>query len=331
MKSFLKLLIAVLAIFSGTFGCIQAASDYGAQFPENYDKNKIVEDENETYDQDSESPDDDFCSPGNGGVGNFTTVIYTDDKCAYPGERNFRMLHIVYPADHPFENATNPEKSCTMTIESIEGGEFETYQSASMIEESDYNVFVKNQKYTDISGSAKGYKCWDSDNYTIRFSGYNKILFNESLIGKDVTFHTAWSYRGGAKVVAVAHEDGTWIVLNNVPADSLGLKPTTTIFRSGMLSCTTLCVLGMGYNGNDIRNYTVQPPVEFRIDGVEDYVLTRNGESLVSGDYEYYSDFSVDIADEDPDGKFTVEADYDPLPSSSGQFYFSILNIGALK
>jgi len=39
----------------------------------------------------------------------------------------------------------------------------------------------------------------------------------------------------------------------------------------------------------------------------------------------------VAISDKDPDGIFTVTADYDPLPPKNGQFYFSVLNIGALK
>ena len=291
-------------------------------------ENIVTKKENEI---DKENPDDDYCRSGNGGVDNFTTVNYDEDKCANPGERNFKMLHIAYPSEHPIEDAGNPEMTCTMTVKSIEGGEFENFQSGSMIGESDYNVFISNQNYTDISGSAEGEKCWNSDHYTIRFNGYSKTLFSDSLIGKKISFYTVWNYWGIAKVAAVAHEDGTWIALNSVSADKFDLKPDIDVFRSTRLACTILCVFGMGYNGNDIRNYTIQPPVEFDIDGVNDTILVRNGEVLVSGDFEYYADFSVAIADEDPDGKFTVEADYDPLPSSSGQFYFSILNIGALK
>ena len=97
-----------------------------------------------------------------------------------------------------------------------------------------------------------------------------------------------------------------------------------------MLDCATLCVYGYGLD-EDIPNYTIQPPVQFDIDGVDDVILIRNGESQIIGDFEYYADFSVAISDKDPDGKFTVGADYDPLPSQNGQFYFSILNIDALK
>ena len=83
--------------------------------------------------------------------------------------------------------------------------------------------------------------------------------------------------------------------------------------------------------GFDIPNYTIQPPVQFDVEGLDEVVLIRNGESQIIGDYEFYADFSVAISDKDPDGIFTVTADYDPLPSPNGQFYFSVLNIGALK
>ena len=291
------------------------------------------DDEKAVTDEDVENNaeiDEENCKQPNGGISNFATVTYEEDKCANPGERTFKMLHLVEPADHPIVDSQNPEMICSMTIDSIVGGEIENFSADATIPESDYYYVSEKQKYTDISGTSEGEKCWNADRYTIRFNGYDKEMFIDSMIGKKITFYTIWSYWGMAKVAAVSHEDGTWIALNNVMAEKFGLKPETIISQSGTLKCTTLCVYGYGLE-EGIPNYTIQPPVEFRVDGDSRYVLTRNGESVFAGGYEFYSDFSVAIADEDPDGIFTVEADYDPLPSPTGQFYFSILNIDALK
>jgi hypothetical protein len=298
------------------------------RFSLNGSDTEIVDNENndENFEIDEEN-----CRQPNGGISNFAIVTYEEDKCANPGERTFKMLHLVEPKEHPITDHENHEMICTMTIDSIVGGEIENFSADATIPESDYYYVSEKQKYTDISGTSEGEKCWDAERYTIRFNGYDKEMFIDSMIGKKITFYTIWSYWGMAKVAAVSHEDGTWIALNNVSAEKFGLKPETTINKTGMLECTTLCVYGMGYNGNDIRNYTIQPPVMFSIDGVGGFVLTRNGESVVSEGFEYYSDFSVAISGKDPDGIFTVEADYDPLPSPTGQSYFSILNIGALK
>ena len=285
--------------------------------------------DNENNDEDFEI-DEENCRQPNGGISNFAIITHEEDKCANPGERTFKMLHLVEPADHPIVDSQNPEMICSMTIDSIVGGEIENFSADATIPESDYYYVSEKQKFTDISGTSEGEKCWNADRYTIRFNGYDSTLFNDSMIGKKIVFYTIWNYWGSAKVAAVAHEDGTWIAVNGIMPDKFSLKPDSIVYRSTMLDCATLCVYGYGLD-EDIPNYTIQPPVQFDIDGVDDVILIRNGESQIIGDFEYYADFSVAISDKDPDGKFTVGADYDPLPSQNGQFYFSILNIDALK
>lgn len=279
----------------------------------------------------NDESDEESCRQADGGTDTFIKVTYEEDKCANPGERTFKMLHIIEPADHPIVDPQHPEMICTMTIDSIAGGEIENFSADATIPESDFYYVAEKQIYTDISGISEGEKCWGADRYTIRFSGYDRDLFNDSMIGKKIVFYTIWNYWGSAKVAAVAHENGTWISMNAIMPDNFGLKPYFIAYRSTMLDCATHCVYGMSHKGFDIPNYTIQPPVQFDVEGLDEVVLIRNGESQIIGDYEFYADFSVAISDKDPDGIFTVTADYDPLPSPNGQFYFSVLNIGALK
>jgi len=279
----------------------------------------------------NDESDEENCRPPDGGTDTFIKVSHEEDKCAYPGERTFRMLHLVEPADHTIIDTEHSGMTCTMTIDSIEGGEIENFSADAMIPESDFYYVSEKQKYTDISGISEGEKCWGADRYTIRFNGYDRDLFNDSMIGKKIVFYTGHVYWGYEKVHAVAYEDGTWIALNRVMSGNFGLKPDLIAYRSTMLDCATHCVYGMSHKGFDIPNYTIQPPVQFDVEGLDEVVLIRNGESQIIGDYEFYADFSVAISDKDPDGIFTVTADYDPLPSPNGQFYFSVLNIGALK
>lgn len=288
-----------------------------------------VNDKNDT-DLD-EKNDEKNCRQADGGTDTFIKVTYEEDKCANPGERTFKMLYLIEPADHTIIDSLHSGMTCTMTVDSIEGGEIENFSADATIPESDFYYVSEKQIYTDISGVAEGEKCWDSDRYTIRFNGYDSTLFNDSMIGKKIVFYTGPVYWGYEKVHAVAYEDGTWIAVNRVMPGNFGLKPDMLAYRSTMLDCAIHCVYGMSHNGFDIPNYTIQPPVQFDVEGVNDTILIRNGESQIIGDFEYYADFSVAISDKDPDGIFTVTADYDPLPSQDGQFYFSVLNIGALK
>ena len=286
--------------------------------------------DNETDDEDAVI-DEENCRQADGGTDTFINVTYEEDKCANPGERTFRMLYLIEPVDHTIIDAEHPGMTCTMTIDNIEGGEIENFSADVTIPESDFYYVSEKQIYTDISGVAEGEKCWGADRYTIRFNGYESDFFNDSMIGKKIVFYTGPVYWGYEKVHAVAYEDGTWIAVNRVMPANFGLKPDLIAYRSTMLDCAVHCVYGMGYDGYDIPNYTIQPPVQFDVEGLDEVVLIRNGESQIIGDYEFYADFSVAISDKDPDGIFTVEADYDPLPSPKGEFYFSILNIKALE
>ncbi len=293
---------------------------------DNLDDEKTITDEDAQIDEES---DEENCRSGDGGIDNFAKVTYEEDKCAYPGDRTFRMLHLVEPADHPIVNPEFPEMTCSMIIDKIEGGEINNF--TSNMEESFFYVAIEKQKYTDISGVAEEIKCWNADRYTIRFNGYGRDLFNDSMIGKKIFFHTVMYYSVQAKVNVVTMEDGTWIAVNGFAKNEEGLSPGINVYKSTMLQCATHCVYGMSYDGFDIPNYTIQPPVQFDIEGFNQIILIRNGESQIIGDYEFYADFSVAISSKDPDGIFTVTADYDPLPPKNGQFYFSVLNIGALK
>jgi len=296
------------------------------------DDEKTVTDEDAQIDEViDEENDKENCRPPDGGTDTFVKVTYEEDKCAYSGERTFKMLHLVEPADHTAVYPDIPEKKCVMTIDNIEGGEIENFSAGVEIPESDFYYVSEKQIYTDISGTAEGDKCWGADRYTIRFSGYDRDLFNDSMIGKKIVFYTVWNYRAGTKVNIVAYEDNTWIIINGFALGAPELNPGINVYKSTMLQCATHCVYGMSHNGFDIPNYTIQPPVQFDVEGLDEVVLIRNGESQIIGDYEFYADFSVAISDKDPDGIFTVTADYDPLPSPNGQFYFSVLNIGALK
>lgn len=273
---------------------------------------------------------------------NYVPDINGDESCVYPSERSFRLVHFVEPVNH--EIIMSDSKIYPMIIDKIEAGETENFSTSSM-PESPYHFSSEKLKYTDVSGIPEGDKCFDTDRYTIRFSGYDRSFFKDSMIGKKILLHVYGNYMDGAVIYLITYEDGTWLVLNTTGSgghkwDSVyqpkfeELSPSLTAVQNNLSSCQEICITEKyeytEENVVEITNYTFQPPVEISIEG-EESVLLRNGEVKVVNNFEYFSDFSVTVSKNDPDGKFTIGYDVDPSPSSIGQFYFSVLNIGALK
>jgi len=269
---------------------------------------------------------------------NFVSGIVGDESCVYPGERSFRLVHFVGPEEHEL-GMNSSIKVCSMTIDKIESGETNDF-STLYIYESPYYFSSESQKFTDISGVSKGEKCFDADRYTIRFSGFDRSFFKDSMIGKTIFLHVSGNYNGGTLIKIITYEDDTWLVLNIMgsggyswdslyQSDLANMTPALTATQKDLPSCQEICITE-DYSIKKITDYTFQPPVEFSIEG-EEAVLLRNGESKVVNNFEYFADFSVKISENDPDGKFSNGMDSDPCPSPNGQFYFSVLNIGALK
>ena len=269
---------------------------------------------------------------------NFVADLTGDESCVYPGERSFRLVHFVEPANH--EIIMSSPKVYAMIIDKIESGEIKNFSTASM-PESPYRFSSEKLKYTDISGIPEGEKCFDTDRYTIRFSGYDRSFFKDSMIGKKIFMHVYGNYMDGAVIYLITHENGTWIVLSTAGSGGYkwnsvnqpGFEELTseiTAVQKDNPSCEEICVIEEYSAAKKIIDYTFQPPVEIEIDG-EEPVILRNGEVKVADNFEYFSDFSVTVSENDPDGKFTIGYDADPAPSSNGQFYFSILNIKALE
>jgi hypothetical protein len=268
---------------------------------------------------------------------NFVSGIVGDESCVYPGERSFRLVHFVEPVNH--EIVMSDSKVYAMVIDKIESGETEDFSTSSM-PESPYWFSSEKLKYTDVSGIPEGEKCFDTDRYTVRFSGYDRSFFKDSMIGKKIFLHVYGNYMDGAVIYMITNEDDIWLTLNTTGSggykwDSVyrpgfeELTPSMTAVQKNLTSCKEICITE-DYSVKIITDYTFQPPVEITIEG-EETVLLRNGESKVVNNFEYFADFSVTVSENDPDGQFTNGQDVDPCPSSNGQFYFSVLNIGALK
>ena len=269
---------------------------------------------------------------------NFVSGIVGDESCVYPGERSFRLVHFVEPKEHEL-GMNSSIKVCSMTIDKIESGKTDDF-STLYIYESPYYFSSESQKYTDISGVSKGEKCFDADRYTIRFNGFDRSFFKDSMIGKTIFLHVSGNYNGGTLIKIITYEDNTWLVLNIMgsggyswnslyQSDIADMKPALTAIQKNLTSCKEICIM-LDYSVKIITDYTFQPPVEITIKG-EEAVLLRNGESKVVNNFEYFADFSVTVSENDPDGQFTIGQDVDPCPSSNGQFYFSVLNIKALE
>lgn len=269
---------------------------------------------------------------------NYVSDISGNNSCVYGESQGYRHVHFSVPENHDLSMQVDL-KICSMKIEKIESGEIENYSNL-YIYESPYYYTSDFQKYTDISGTAVGEKCFEAENYTLRFSGYDRSFFKDSIIGKTINIYASGYYSGGAFIHSVTDNEGRWISLNimgsggyswdsDIRVNSYDIIPQISAVQISDDNCKEICV-EEDYGVKVITDYTYQPPVEITVDGEEPVVL-RNGESKVVGNYEYFADFSVTVSENDPDGIFTIGGDADPCPSKNGQFYFSVLNLGALK
>lgn len=269
--------------------------------------------------------------------GNYVSDLAGDNSCVYAGKQEFRLVHFVEPENH--EMTMSDIQVCPMIIDKINSGVMDDF-STDYMPESPYRFSSSNQKYTDISGIPEGNKCFEVDRYTIRFNGYDRSFFKDSMIGKKILLHVYGNYSDGAVINYITYDDNLWISINETGSGGYKwdsayqsklneLTPTLTAIQISDKTCEEICIKE-NYGEKTITDYIFQPPVEIEVDG-EEKVTLRNGESKVVDNYEYFADFSVTVSENDPDGKFTIGGDADPCPSENGQFYFSILNIGALK
>jgi hypothetical protein len=264
---------------------------------------------------------------------NYINDIEGDNSCVYPGGKGYRQVYFAEPENN--DMLFSETHLCPMIIDKIESGTIDNFSSGGTFERH-YRYSSENQKYTDVSGVPEGDKCFDVDRYTIRFIGYDRSFFQDTMIGKKILINTHGSYMDNSVISYIKYEDNTWIVLNiqgsgghTANMESHDIVPEISATQIPDDNCKEICIEA-DYGVKIITDYTYQPPVEITIDG-EEAVKLRNGESKVVGNYEYFADFSVTVSENDPDGKFTIGGDVDPCPSENGQFYFSILNIGALK
>ena len=182
-------------------------------------------------------------------------------------------------------------------------------------------------------------ECGKEKKCGITFKNYDRSLFKDSLIGKEVTVYYKESYFGG--LVVVKHKDGTIIAVMGVnifcesndqgKTDGLwpsSLVPQITIKQEVLSTCEPFCVKyqrGEDHEplGDWVVDSLVAPPLKITVEG-KDPVIVSNGEVVTSEGYEYFVRNSVRASEDDEDGKYlNLGVEY--------KFDFFIVNTEALR
>jgi hypothetical protein len=182
-------------------------------------------------------------------------------------------------------------------------------------------------------------ECGKENKCGITFKNYDRSLFKDSLIGKEVTVYYKESYFGG--LVVVKHKDGTIIAVKGVnifcesndqgKTDGLwpsSLVPQITIKQEVLSTCEPFCIKyqrGEDHEplGDWVVDSLVAPPLKITVEG-KDPVIVSNGEVVTSEGYEYFVRNSVRATEDDEDGKYSN-------PGVEYTFDFFIVNTEALK
>jgi hypothetical protein len=190
--------------------------------------------------------------------------------------------------------------------------------------------------------------CGQEKKCGITFKNYDKDLFKDSLIGKEIVLYWQEGFYGTVNnevmrrgVYVSRHKDGTLISVAAIgiadeESDREGdvsvwpseLIPEIQVDQKVLSSCEEVCYQINEDTGGfplDVPyyDYLIFPPLEFKVEG-KDPVVVRNGEVIRSEGYEYFVRESKRVHQDDPDQIiFDLGKKY--------RFDFFILNTEALR
>lgn len=226
------------------------------------------------------------------------------------------------------DKENNVAAECTPESMKTLGG----YGCSRRTDESEYRNFTvecgcsafKIEKVTtedQVSGFSG--KCLDENEESIEtecsvsFFGYNKDLFKDSLVGKEISIISEDVSEGLMQVLK--HKNGILIAVSNGNIWPSKLVSDIAAEQKVLPTCENVCeILEEPY-----FDYVYYPPVEFKI-GENNPVLVGNGEAVVADGYEYYVSKSKILSPDDPDHLFFNE-------ELGMEFNFIILNRDALQ
>ncbi len=225
--------------------------------------------------------------------------------------------------------SSNYKTGETFTVEKLE---FSTYQEKD-------NVSLKGKC---IDG------CDENDWCGAGFVGFDKSLFKQSLVGKELVIWRIEGFYGDVygeymsrDIQVVRHKDGTLIAASGtgiVNEDGeyewddkvwpSKLVPEIKAEQKVLSTCESFCVkFQSGEDGKPLGDWQydhiIAPPVEITVEG-KTPVIVKNGEVIRSEGYEYFVRDSIRVTEEDSDG-------YILSYGKKYKFDFFVVNVEALK
>lgn len=173
-------------------------------------------------------------------------------------------------------------------------------------------------------------ECGKEHKCSVTFTYYDRSLFKDSLIGKEITVYAFDGY--SSVFYVVRHKNGELIAVANLgnefwPSE---LAPEVKVEQdSSILSeCEPICIKSNLDSCGELlpeTNYdiVIHPPLEIKVEG-KSSVVVRNGEVVRSEGYEYFVRSSSRAHENDPDGELLWSG-------TKYIFDFFILNTDALK
>ena len=190
-------------------------------------------------------------------------------------------------------------------------------------------------------------KCGQENKCAATFKNYDRSMFKDSLIGKEIVLYLIEGYYGdiyreeaSRDLGVLRHKDGTLIAVGgtgivnedgehewDVKVWPSELVPEVKVEQKILASCESFCVEYMaGPDGEkESLHYDnlIAPPLEITVTGKKP-VVVKNGEVMASEGYEYFVRDSLRATEEDSDGFVFVSG-------KKYKFDFFIVNTEALK
>ncbi|HRZ79575.1 MAG TPA: hypothetical protein P5044_06190 [bacterium] len=190
-------------------------------------------------------------------------------------------------------------------------------------------------------------ECGQENKCAATFKNYDRSMFKDSLIGKEIVLYSIEGYYGdiyreeaGRDLRVLRHKDGTLIAVGgtgivnedgehewDIKVWPSELVPEVKVEQKILPSCESFCVEYMaGPDGEkESLHYDnlIAPPLEITVTGKKP-VVVKNGEVVASEGYEYFVRDSIRATEEDSDGFVFVSG-------KKYKFDFFIVNTEALK
>lgn len=222
------------------------------------------------------------------------------------------------------------------------------FSSASATEEG-FNLKIDEIMFLEDRGEVipRG-ECGQVNKCGITFKNYDRTLFKDSLIDKEIILYWKEGFYGDVygeyvprDVQVVRHKDGTLIGVSGIgivnedsehewddkvwPSE---LVPEVKVEQKILPSCESFCVkFQSSADGEPLGDWQyddlVAPPLEITVTGKKP-VVVRNGEVIRSEGYEYFARDSVRATENDSDGSYFIYG-------KKYKFDFFIVNTEALK